>query len=97
MTEQQIEDYKPGTSSHKALRTVPLLEVKAKLYKIFETERCTLSDVLLIVYSIHICKYYLVGCCDPLQDHESHFHAPITQQLLSIPDYLFHEESMTLN
>ena len=63
----------------------------------FLKQRCTLSDVLLIVYNIHICKYNLVGCCDPLRDHESHFHAPITQQPLSIPDCLFHEEFLTLN
>lgn len=31
-----------------------LLEVKAQLYKLFETQGCTLNDVLLTVYIIQI-------------------------------------------
>ena len=36
----------------------------------FETEGCTLNDVLLAVYTIQICRYKVVGHCDPLQDQE---------------------------
>lgn len=39
---------------------------KAQLYKLFDTEDCTSSDVLL---SLHIPNlYYHGGLCDPLQD-----------------------------
>ena len=37
------------------------LEVKAWLYKFFETESYMLNDVLLTVYKIQICKYKVVG------------------------------------
>ena len=50
----QIEDYNPGTASQKALRTVPPLEVKVQSYKFFETEGCTLNNVLLTVYTPQI-------------------------------------------
>ena len=46
------------------------LEIKAQLYKFFETEGCTLKDVLLRVYTIQICKYKVVGNRDPLQDQK---------------------------
>ena len=36
------------------------LEVKAQLYKFFETEGCPLNDVLLTVHTIQICKYKVV-------------------------------------
>ena len=45
-----------------------LRELKAQLYKFFETDNCTLKDVFLTVYMIQIYKYKVVGYSEPLQD-----------------------------
>ena len=46
-----FEDYNPRRVSQKAIRTVLLLEVKAQLYKYFETEGITSNDI--IIDSLH--------------------------------------------
>ena len=43
------------------------LEVKVQLYGFFETEDCTLNDVLLTVCTIQVCKYKVVGHRDPYE------------------------------
>ena len=50
-----------GEHLRKLRELFSLLEVKAQLYKVFETEGCTLNDILWTVYTIQICKYKVVG------------------------------------
>ena len=49
----KFEDYNLGGASQKALELFHPLEVKAQLYKFFETEGYALNDALLTVYIIH--------------------------------------------
>ena len=51
-----------GVECHCLLR-----ELKAQLYKFFETDNCTLKDVFLTVYMIQIYKYKVVGYSEPLE------------------------------
>lgn len=66
----QIEDYNPGIASQKTLRTVLSIKGQSTVTCVFETLCCTLNDGLLTVYIIQICKYEVVGLCDPLQGQE---------------------------
>ena len=52
----KFEDYNPGKTTQKALRTVPPIRSQGTviLYKFFETEDCTLNDVLLTIYTMQI-------------------------------------------
>ena len=49
----KFEDYNPERASQLWELFHPL-EVNTQLYKFFETEGCTLSDLLLTVYTIQI-------------------------------------------
>ena len=48
----KFENYNSGRAPQKTLHSP--LEVKAQLCKFFETEGCTLNDVLLTVYTTQI-------------------------------------------
>ena len=51
----KFEDYNPGIVSQKVLITVLLVRSQGiVIYKFFQTEGCTLYNVLLTVYTIQI-------------------------------------------
>ena len=51
----KFKDYNPERASQKALRTVPPIRSQHMVYiSFFETAGCTLNEVLLAVYIIHI-------------------------------------------
>lgn len=51
----KFEDYNPGIVSQKVPITVSLVRSQGiVIYKFFETEGCTLYNVLLAVYTIQI-------------------------------------------
>ena len=58
---RQTEDYNTGTASQKFPRTVLPIEIKAQL---------CMSLINDVDCAIQLCKYKVVGHCDPLQNQE---------------------------
>ena len=50
----RFEGNNSGRASQKALRTVVPMRSQGTVLKVFETEGCTLNDVLLTVYTVQI-------------------------------------------